>query len=94
MKKEGKEKTDLGWQPEVSMYEQAQAGCLESLNQLMERHEPRVRYAVKRQNLGDLPYEEVVQAGRIGLWQAMTLEEGVAYAGSLLEKNSPKEKQA
>ena len=47
------------------------AGCQESLNQLMTKHEPLVLYAVKRQNLGDLPYEEAVQAGRIGLWQAI-----------------------
>jgi RNA polymerase sigma factor (sigma-70 family) len=28
-------------------------------------------YATKRQNLGDLPFEEGVQAGRIGLWKAI-----------------------
>jgi hypothetical protein len=37
----------------------------------MGRHEPLVLYAVKRQNLGDLPIQEAVQAGRIGLWQAI-----------------------
>ena len=52
MKTKKKQETDLGWPPEVSLYEQAQAGCLESLNQLMERHEPLVLHAVKRQNLG------------------------------------------
>jgi len=71
MKTERKERTGLGRQPEASLYEQAQAGCLESLNELMERHEPLVLYAVKRQNLGDIPYEEAVQAGRLGLWQAI-----------------------
>jgi RNA polymerase sigma factor (sigma-70 family) len=35
------------------------------------RHEPLVKYAVKRQNLGDLPFEEAVQAGRLGLWKAI-----------------------
>ena len=71
MKTEAKKRTDLGMPPEVSLYEQAQDGCRESLNQLMERHEPLVRYAVKRQNLGDIPYEEAIQAGRLGLWQAI-----------------------
>jgi RNA polymerase primary sigma factor len=28
-------------------------------------------YAASRQNLGDLPFEEAVQAGRIGLWKAI-----------------------
>ena len=71
MKKVRKRKTGLGQPPEASEYEQAQAGSWESLNQLMERHEPLVLHAVKRQNLGDLAYDEVVQAGRIGLWQAI-----------------------
>ena len=71
MKAETKERTGLGRHPEASLYEQAQEGCRESLNQLMERHEPLVIYAVKRQNLGDIPYEDAVQAGRLGLWQAI-----------------------
>ena len=37
----------------------------------MARHEPLVMYAVKRQKLGDLPMEEAVQAGRMGLWEAI-----------------------
>lgn len=71
MKTEAKKRTDLGQHPEVSLCEQAQEGCRKSLNQLMGRHEPLVRYAVKRQNLGDIPYEEAIQAGRLGLWQAI-----------------------
>lgn len=71
MKIRAKKGADLRRQPEVRMYEQAQAGCRESLNQLMEKHEPLVLYAVQRQNLGDIPYEEAVQAGRMGLWQAI-----------------------
>jgi RNA polymerase sigma factor (sigma-70 family) len=35
------------------------------------RHEPLVVYAVNRQNLGDLPFDEAVQAGWIGLWRAI-----------------------
>jgi len=71
MKKTGTEETGLGVLPEASVYEQAQGGCQESLSQLMIRHEPLVLNAVKRQNLGDVPYDEAVQAGRIGLWQAI-----------------------
>ena len=71
MKTAAKKQTGLRMPPEASKYERAQEGCRESLNQLMKRHEPLVLHAVKRQNLGDLPYEEAVQAGRIGLWQAI-----------------------
>jgi RNA polymerase sigma factor (sigma-70 family) len=71
MKIEAKKRTGLGKPPKASLYEQAQEGCQESLNQLMERHEPLVLYAVKRQNLGDIPYKEAIQAGRWGLWQAI-----------------------
>jgi RNA polymerase sigma factor (sigma-70 family) len=38
---------------------------------LMGRHEPLVIYAVNRQNLGRMPFEEGVQAGREGLWYAI-----------------------
>jgi len=71
MKSEEKRESGLGRQPEARLFEQAQAGCQESLNQLMESQEPLVLYAAKRQNLGDLPYQEAIQAGRIGLWQAI-----------------------
>ena len=71
MKTETKKRTGLGQHPEASLYEQAQKGCGDSLDLLMNRHEPLVVYAVNRQNLGDLPFEEGVQAGRIGLWRAI-----------------------
>ena len=71
MKSEEKRETGLGVLPEARLFGQAQAGCRESLNQLMEKHEPLVLYAVKRQNLGDLPNQEAIQAGRIGLWHAI-----------------------
>jgi RNA polymerase sigma factor (sigma-70 family) len=71
MEKEGKDRTGPGKQPEASVYEQAQNGCGDSLAMLMSRHEPLVRYAVARQNLGELPFAEAVQAGRIGLWKAI-----------------------
>jgi RNA polymerase sigma factor (sigma-70 family) len=71
MKREGKEESGLGVQPEARLYEQAQQGCGDSLDLLLMRHEPLVVFAVKRQNLGDLPFEEGVQAGRVGLWRAI-----------------------
>lgn len=71
MKRAAGKESGLGVQPEARLFEQAQGGCKESLDLLMRRHEPLVRYAVKRQNLGDLPFEEADQAGRIGLWQAI-----------------------
>ena len=71
MKKEGSKESGLGLRPEARLFEQAQSGRQESLELLLERHEPLVKYAVQRQNLGDLPYEEALQAGRIGLWQAI-----------------------
>jgi len=71
MKTEGKKKSGLGKHPGARLFEQAQGGCQDSLNLLLARHEPLVLYAVNRQKLGDLPYEEAVQAGRIGLWGAI-----------------------
>jgi RNA polymerase sigma factor (sigma-70 family) len=71
MKTRKKKKSGLGKQPEARLYEQVQRGCQDSLDLLLKRHEPLVVYAVGRQNLGDLPFEEAVQAGRIGLWKAI-----------------------
>jgi RNA polymerase sigma factor (sigma-70 family) len=56
---------------EATLFEQAQAGCRESANLLMEQHERLVRYAVNRQQLFDFPFEEAVQVGRHGLWRAI-----------------------
>jgi len=71
MKNKKKGESGLGLRPEARLFEQAQSGCQDSLNLLLRRHEPLVRYAVKRQNLGDMAYEEADQAGRIGLWKAI-----------------------
>jgi RNA polymerase sigma factor (sigma-70 family) len=49
----------------------AQAGCRECLERLMSEHEGLV-YAVLRKQLGgQAEYADLVQAGRIGLWQAI-----------------------
>jgi RNA polymerase sigma factor (sigma-70 family) len=37
----------------------------------MEKHDGLVHAVVRRQVLGDLPYAEALQAGRIGLWRAI-----------------------
>ena len=71
MKRKGSKASGLGQHPEARLFEQAQKGCKDSLDLLLVRHEPLVRYAVNRQNLGDLPFEEGVQVGRISLWKAI-----------------------
>ena len=52
-------------------FRQAHAGCRDCLNELMERHDGLVQAVVRKQVLGDLPYDEAVQGGRIGLWRAI-----------------------
>ncbi len=61
----------LGVQSEAILFEKAQAGCSRSLDQLMTHHERLVHAVVRRQALGDLPHDEALQAGRIGLWRAI-----------------------
>jgi len=56
---------------EATQFAQAQAGCGESLNQLMMRHDGLVQAVVRQQVLGELPFEEALQAGRIALWRAI-----------------------
>ena len=56
---------------EATQFQQAQAGRSTSLNELMKRHDGLVQVVVRQQVLGDLPYTEAVQAGRIGLWHAI-----------------------
>lgn len=54
-----------------ALFRQAQAGCRDCLNELMEKHDGLVHAVVRKQILGDLPYDEAIQAGRIGLWRAV-----------------------
>lgn len=56
---------------EAILFQQAQAGCRDSLNGLMARHEGLVQAVVRGQVLGDLPFSDALQAGRIGLWRAI-----------------------
>lgn len=61
----------FGLATEAALFHQAQAGCTESTNRLMARHDGLVHAVVRQQVLGDLPFGEALQAGRIGLWHAI-----------------------
>jgi RNA polymerase sigma factor (sigma-70 family) len=77
---------------EPASYSCAQGGCRECLNGLMRRHERLVHTVLRRQSSGPLSYAEVLQAGRIGLWQAVLHFDpgrGVAfstYAGVAIQR--------
>ena len=60
-----------GLAPEAVLFRQAQGGCRDSLNALMERHRGLVYAALGQQVLGDLPYAEALHAGHEGLWRAI-----------------------
>ena len=55
----------------TNLYQQAQAGDEESLNELMGMHEGLVHYVVRQQWRGSLSYVEAIHAGRIGLWRSI-----------------------
>jgi RNA polymerase sigma factor (sigma-70 family) len=71
MERRNRRTNGLGGLTEAVLFHQAQTGGRESLNALMERHDRLVHAVVRRQVLGDLPYAEALQAGRIGLWRAI-----------------------
>lgn len=60
-----------GHAQEADLFHQAQQGCRASLNRLMAQHERLVQVTVRRQWPGQVPFEERVQAGRMGLWRAI-----------------------
>jgi len=73
----------LGALPEATLFQRAQSGCPDSLNALMIRHDGLVQVIVRRQVLGNLPFAEALQAGRIGLWRAIQgydLKRGTAFS--------------
>ena len=43
----------------------------QAVQQAMEQHDGLVHAFIQRQGGGDIPYEEALQAGRIGLWRAL-----------------------
>jgi RNA polymerase sigma factor (sigma-70 family) len=72
-----------GQPTEAALFHRAQAGCRDSLNRLMTRHEHLVHAVVRRQVLGHLPFSEALHAGRIGLWRAILgydPERGLAFS--------------
>lgn len=56
---------------DLPLFAQAQAGCRDSLEQLMAKHEGLLHAVVRRQWLGPLEYDEALQAGRIALWRTI-----------------------
>jgi RNA polymerase sigma factor (sigma-70 family) len=67
----------------ASQFGCAQGGCRECQDRLVRQHERLVHYVARRQAGGDLAYEDMLQAGRIGLWQAVLhfdVERGVAFS--------------
>lgn len=70
----------------------AQSGCQTCQDGLVRRHEGLVHVVLSRQARGGVDYEELAQAGRIGLWQAVLHfdpHRGVAfstYAGVAIER--------
>lgn len=72
-----------GQPTETALFTQAQAGNRDSLNRLMTSHEKLVHAVVRRQVLGCLPFDEALQAGRIGLWRAVQgydVQRGLAFS--------------
>jgi RNA polymerase sigma factor (sigma-70 family) len=68
---EEKKKGDFNLSAEIALYQMAQEGCPESLDRLLRQHEGLVRQIAAHQRLCGLPFEEALQAGRIGLWRAI-----------------------
>ena len=70
----------------------AQAGCAVCLEALLRRHEGLVHVILRRQWRGEVAYVDLLQEGRIGLWQAIKHfdpHRGVAfssYAGRAIER--------
>ncbi len=61
----------------------AQAGCRICQDRLVRQHEGLVHYVVRRQGSGRLAYADMLQVGRIGLWQAVLhfdVKRGVAFS--------------
>ncbi len=63
---------------EAQLLSQAQAGCGRSLEQLMTVYEPWVQEIVSSTGLGLLSVDEALQAGRLGLWQAIVNYDAVS----------------
>lgn len=60
-----------GQPTEARLFHQAQKGNRKALHQLMARHDGLVHAVLRRHSGGTLSYAATLQAGRIGLWQAI-----------------------
>ena len=49
----------------------AQAGCAECVTRLLRQHEGLVHAVLRRQACGEAVYADLLQEGRLGLWQAV-----------------------
>jgi len=61
----------------------AQAGCQVCQDALMRHHEGLIHIVLRRQARGGVPYEELLQEGRVALWQAILhfdLDRGIAFS--------------
>jgi len=61
----------------------AQAGCRVCQDRLVRQHERLVHFVLRRQVYGNVAYADLLQVGRIGLWQAVLhfdAERGVAFS--------------
>lgn len=64
-------KDGLSGVTEAVLFEWAQAGCPPCLDHLMMHHRKLVVFVVRRQGLGQLSFQDALQAGRLGLWHAI-----------------------
>ncbi len=61
----------------------AQAGCRICQDRLVRQHEGLVHFVLRQQGWGDLAYADLLQVGRLSLWQAVLhfeAERGVAFS--------------
>ena len=66
-----------------AVFDCAQAGCRLCQERLVRQHERLVHYVLRRQVTDEVEYAELLQVGRIGLWQAVLhfdAERGVAFS--------------
>jgi RNA polymerase sigma factor (sigma-70 family) len=69
----------------------AQAGCQACQDALMHQHERLAHFILRRRVCSDVPYEDLLQEGRIALWQAIlhfNPQRGIAfsiYAGTAIQ---------
>jgi RNA polymerase sigma factor (sigma-70 family) len=67
----------------LAQLQHAQAGCSDCLNHLMRQNDGLVHWVIRRYGSNLLSYDEALQAGRIGLWQALLhfdLARGTAFS--------------